>query len=59
MLQCNGCGALINPEHGPRKKLGLRRTVTDRFGNEIIIEIKCEDCNGGVSELPTVGAGAA
>ncbi len=59
MLQCNDCGAFINPEFGPKKKLGLRRTVSDRNGNEIIADIKCEDCNGGVSELPAVGASAA
>ncbi len=51
MLQCDGCYAFINPEAGPKKKLGLLRTVTDSFGNEIIAEIKCEDCNNGVSDL--------
>ncbi len=59
MLQCNDCSRPIDPEFGPRLKIGLRRTVTDRNGNEIIVEIKCEDCNGGVSELPAVGASAA
>jgi hypothetical protein len=44
MLQCSGCGAAIDPESGPRKPLGQRRTVRDRHGNEIIVEVTCQDC---------------
>jgi hypothetical protein len=64
MLQCNGCIRFINPERGPQLKVGLRRTVRDRFGNEIIAEIKCQDCvdKDGVPGLPdqeATGTGAA
>jgi hypothetical protein len=62
MLQCTGCGEPINPERGPQLKVGLRRTVRDRHGNEIIAEILCQDCIDGVSRLPdqeAVGAGAS
>jgi len=55
-LQCQGpCGRMINPERGPQLKIGLRRTVRDRFGNEIITEIKCQDRVDGVPGLPDQG----
>lgn len=47
MLQCSGCGGAIDPEHGPKKKIGHRRTVRDRHGNEIVAEVKCQDCIDG------------
>ncbi len=51
MLQCNGCTQFINPERGQQLKVGLRRIVRDRHGNEIIAEIQCQDCVNGVPEL--------
>jgi len=50
-LQCNGCGRPIEPDRmekqvgdGLQLKMGMKRTVLDRFGNEIIAEIRCVDC---------------
>jgi len=50
-LQCNGCARAIEPDRmekqvgdGLQLKMGMKRTVLDRFGNEIIAEIRCVDC---------------
>lgn len=70
MLQCNDCGRTVEASRmekqvgdGPQLKIGLRRTVRDRFGNEIIAEIRCQDCvDGRVPGLPDQegpGTGAA
>lgn len=75
MLQCDGpCGRLIDPdrvqERGPQVKgirtqleVGYRRTVRDRYDNEIIAEIRCQDCEDervrGLPDQEGPGAGAA
>lgn len=45
MMQCMGkCHRFIDPPRGEQLKIGLLRTVVDRFGNKIIAEIKCQEC---------------
>jgi len=48
---------------GPQLPIGYKKVIHDRFGNEIIAEIKCQDCvDGRVPGVPDQegpGAGAA
>jgi len=53
-LQCQGCARTIEAAPmekqvgtGAQLKVGLLRTVLDRYGNVIIAEIKCADCVTG------------
>lgn len=58
MLQCQGpCNRFINPERGPQLPIGHKKVITDKYGNEIIAEIRCQDCEDGRVQggLPDAG----